>query len=101
MFIAELLTILKTTQATSDRWMDENEIHIHSGVLFLIKKGKSYHCNVDDLEDTVLSEASQTGEEKRTHDITCTWDHKKKKKKLNRKTSLRRRRSSVVEIGTG
>ena len=41
---------------------------------------------MDDLEDTVLSEISQTEKEKKTRNITYTWNHKKKKK--NRKTGL-------------
>ena len=45
-------------------------------------EGNPIICNVDDLEDTVLSEISQTEKEKKTHDITCTWNHKKKKKKV-------------------
>ena len=35
---------------------------------------------MDDLEDTVLSEISQTEKEKKTRNITYTWNHKKKKK---------------------
>ena len=65
-------------------------------------EGNPIICNVDDLEDTVLSEISQTEKEKKTHDITCTWNHKKKKKKLNRKTGLPGTKGSGVgEIGTG
>ena len=43
---------------------------------------------MDDLEDSVLSQISQTEKEKKTRDITYTWNRKKKKKKLNRKTGL-------------
>lgn len=85
MFIAELLTILKTTQATTDRWADkENKVHIHSGVLIPIKKKKEGNpiiCNMDDLENIVLSEIRQREKEKKMHDITYTWNLIKKKKK--------------------
>ena len=58
--------------------------HTHSGILLGHKKEiLPLAARWIDLEEKMLSEISQTEKEKKTRNITYTWNHKKKKKQEN------------------